>query len=142
VSIEQVLRRLATTGEAPEDLEVDYDDRHGLWGGDHLLVAGGTLSDAGAPPDPRVASGTRARPLSAADFRALASALVVLEVWRPIDVVVDPETGLPPPVVPDTSFASLKVRASGHAAVLHGILQGRLATARDLLVAWARRIPG
>jgi hypothetical protein len=142
VGIEEVLRRLAVTGEAPEDLELDYDDRHGLWGGDHLHVAGGTLSDAGAPPDPRVPSGARARPLSAADLRALASALVVLEVWRPIEAVVDPETGLPPPVVPDTSFASLRVRASGQSAVLHGILEGRLATARELLVAWARRIPG
>lgn len=146
MSLQSALRELAasdassTSSTTHADVELVFDDVHGLWGGDRIAVRGGELTVETVPPSGRAPAG--ARSLAPGDLVRLAEVLVAVEPWRPLEVAVDPRTGLPPPPKPDQSLASLTVRVGAEGAALHGPRDGRLAAACDRLVAWAKAVRG
>lgn len=130
----------SSASSADAELELDFSDVHGLWGGDRIVVRAMQLTVQSVPPSGRAPAGVRA--LAPGDLVRLAEALIAIEPWRPLEVAVDPHTGLPAPPIPDQSFASLAIRVGAEAAALHGPRDGRLAAAADRLVAWAKAVRG
>lgn len=106
--LEQALRAAAAGGEVPPDLQVVYDDMHGMHGGTTIRLSGdGTLTSRHMQ---RGVLTERAGRVPADSVRALVRLLVELQAW---------EQRTPPrPPVPDESAAGLRIAAGGGQATI------------------------
>lgn len=100
------LRAILDGGEVPADLEVVYDDRHGLWGGTRIVISGGGRGQerrerVGGDPKPEV-FGNR---VSQAQLLELVGLLVETEAWEQRASERTP--------VPDEGRATLLIRVGG-----------------------------
>lgn len=105
MSISNKLRAILDGGEVPADLEVVYDDRHGLWGGTRIVIGGGFGQErrerVGGDPEPEVFSSK----VSRGQLLELIGLLVETEAWEQRAAERTP--------VPDEGRASLLIRAGG-----------------------------
>jgi hypothetical protein len=106
MSIQSSLDAILLSGDIPADLEIAYDDRHGLWGGTRMVVSGQGHGEerherTGGDPAPEIFEAD----ISRAQLLELVALLNELKAW-------EQRTEDRPPV-PDESRATLTIRIGG-----------------------------
>jgi hypothetical protein len=129
MSIPSKLREILDGGEVPADLEVVYDDRHGLWGGTRMVVSGngrgvGRRERVGGDPEPEAFG----REVTRGQLLELIRLLIETEAWEQRAPERAP--------VPDEGRATLLIRAGGQESAAwertHEMARGRrLALIKD-----------
>jgi hypothetical protein len=110
MSVEGTLKRIQTGNDIPAELQIIYDDMHGLWGGTTIVITGKGSGErrerdrGSAKPDISNKSLTREQVLE------LVKLLVEHEAWEQRTPDRDP--------VPDESRASLKIQVNGQTSTL------------------------
>ncbi|MCL4265011.1 MAG: hypothetical protein KJ069_17475 [Anaerolineae bacterium] len=136
-SLEKVLQEIALDQRPYPDFSVQYDDVHGLWGGDWLRVSGDGQYEhhrrERGTPEPTVTHG----PIAASDIRALARLLVELEAWQQITPDRTP--------LPDESRATLTVQVADTAVTIwewYNEMErnGRIVGIRDRMLALTKPV--
>jgi hypothetical protein len=111
MSTQSALNAILLSGDIPADLEITYDDRHGLWGGTLIVVGGRGVARerrerTGNDPAPEVFEAEASRD----QLLELIALLVELEAW-------EQRTEDRPPL-PDESRAALSVSVGGQSSLV------------------------
>jgi hypothetical protein len=108
MSVEDTLKRIQAGSEVPSDLQITYDDMHGLWGGTTIVITGKGSGErrertrGNAEPEVFVRSVTREQVFE------LVKLLIEHEAWQQRTPDRDP--------VPDESRASLAIHVNGQSS--------------------------
>lgn len=105
MSVEATLKRIQAGNEVPSDLQISYDDMHGLWGGTTIVITGKGTGErrererGNSEPEIFATAVTRERLLE------LVKLLIEHKAWEQRTPDRDP--------VPDESRASLRIQVNG-----------------------------
>jgi hypothetical protein len=106
MSIQSALEASLSSGNVPAELEISYDDTHGLWGGTKIVISGVGVARrchmrVGRDSMPEVFEAD----VSRSQLLELVRLLLELEAWE--------QRSAEHPPVPDESRAVLTIRAGG-----------------------------
>lgn len=105
MSVESTLKLILEKSDIPADLQITYDDMHGLWGGTSILITGNGTAErrererGNSEPENFERSVTREQLLE------LVKLLIEHKAWEQRTPARDP--------VPDESRASLRIQVDG-----------------------------
>lgn len=105
MSVEATLKRIQAGTEVPSDLQIIYDDMHGLWGGTNIVISGKGSGErrerARGNSEPEIF----ATSVTSEQLLELVKLLIEHKAWEQRTRDRDP--------VPDESRASLRIHVNG-----------------------------